>query len=323
MSVTIPAVQITPQLVERLIGRQDPSDSTGWPPGWNVARRKASHGHRNNENAGVGWTAKSLTPRPEGGETSPVLRSRFILLGASNVAIAFPRLLEALRGRAGERVEVMGAFGHGRSYGLPSRVLGRELPGIRECDLWAALEALPRAPSRAILTDVGNDLLFGASVATLVGWVEECLDRLAAAGARTVLVLPPMASVERLPAWRYTLIRSLLFPGNRDSLGDTVARLRELRWQLQRLAEKRQLEIRDVQGSWFGLDPIHVRPLAQRRAWAELLEGWAEGADFPWPGWLPALRSCRLAPAHRRLWGRLRTCPQPHSLPDGCRVFLY
>src|SRR5688572_31021942 len=114
-------------------------------------------------------------------EREPALRA--ILLGASNLKISLPPLLAGLRRRAGGPVEAFIACGHGRSYGAWSRFLFvRRLPGIAGCGLWPALEASP--PLRnvrrvALLTDAGNDLVYGASPEEIAGWIGTCLDRLA------------------------------------------------------------------------------------------------------------------------------------------------
>ena len=77
---------------------------------------------------------------------------------------------------------------------------------------------MPPAPTAALVTDVGNDIVYGAPVESILEWVEECLNRLerqAAPGGGgnaampIVLTLPPTATVMALSQWRYTLIRTL------------------------------------------------------------------------------------------------------------------
>ena len=82
---------------------------------------------------------------------------RVVALGASNLTRGFPILVSAARASAGPDVEVFAALGLGRSYGMESRVLARTLPGILDSGLWAALAGLPPLPTRAVVTDVGND----------------------------------------------------------------------------------------------------------------------------------------------------------------------
>jgi hypothetical protein len=130
----------------------------------------------------------------EGGTPS----RRVILLGASNLTRSFSMVVAAARHTWGEPVEIMAAMGHGRSYGQDSTVLGRKISGIFPCALWQDLQTRRSLPSAALVTDVGNDLLYGVPPRQIVKWVAACLDRLTDVGASTVVTQLPIASVERL-----------------------------------------------------------------------------------------------------------------------------
>src|SRR6185312_15364145 len=96
--------------------------------------------------------------------------------------------------RAGGPVEVLAACGHGRSYIAWSRFLAiRHLPGIAGCGLWQALEDRPGLSTVALLTDAGNDLVYGAPVPAIVRGIEACLEKLAARRAQIVLTPLPLA----------------------------------------------------------------------------------------------------------------------------------
>jgi hypothetical protein len=247
----------------------------------------------------------------------PALRA--VVLGASNVAMGFPELLARLRARAGGPVEVLGAFGHGRSYGDPSRFLGiRELPGIVPCGLWAELERRPPLPTLGFVTDIGNDLAYGVPVPRIAGWIEACLDRLAARRADLVLGLPPMANLEALPAWRYHLFRSILFPGRRDSLSALLERARDLNERLLELGRARGALLVEPRSSWYGLDPIHPRARHRGAAWSHALLPDRKG-PLPRGDRLPWLGAAEL-----RLLGVPLRRPQPvRRFEDGTTVALY
>ncbi|HEX3129056.1 MAG TPA: hypothetical protein VH394_17110, partial [Thermoanaerobaculia bacterium] len=157
------------------------------------------------------------------GHPHPDPTLRVILLGASNVKMGFPQILTRLRAGAGEPLEILAALGHGRSFGLWSHLLGiRQLPGIVDCRLWDDLGRRPPLPTVALVTDVGNDLLYGASAPQIAGWVGTCLDRLAERGAEIVLTLLPVASLVKVSPVRYHLVRSILFPGRRAASWDAM-----------------------------------------------------------------------------------------------------
>ena len=199
------------------------------------------------------------------------------------------------RGIVGAPADFFIAMGHGRSYGQRSSLLGRRLPGITECGLWEALGKV-NAPTSALITDIGNDVIYGVPVQTILKWVIQCVDRLQEIQATIVVTLPPMASLEKLTPWRFRVARSLLFPGRRITLDDTLDRTRTLHAGLGSLGGRPGLTVVEPEGRWYGLDPIHPRRRFLAKAWQQALGPWAADATEP--------PRARLSP---RRWLRLRT----------------
>ena len=250
-----------------------------------------------------------------------------ILLGASNVAIGFPLLLRLLQSGFAEPLEVFGAFGHGRSYGMWSTVLYRGLPGISACGLWDALDRHPTPPaSSALLTDVGNDLLYGASVAEIGDWVESCLERLRARGADVVMTRLPMVSVRRLSPFRYNCTRTLFFPFKNLTLPVVLDLACALDDRLQALADAYGASVVEPPGAWYGFDPIHIRYRRRAAAWRSLFSNWRGfNAEAPLNRLSIAARGRvrLLRPAVRRMLGREQITPQPVWRAGQMIVSLY
>jgi hypothetical protein len=247
-------------------------------------------------------------------------------LGASNVARSFSRILPLIQHHAGGPVEVLGAFGRGRSYGTWSRLAWtRHLPGIVGSGLWRELHDRPPLPTVALLTDLGNDLAYGQPVAQIVSWVEACLAWLAEAGVpgeATVVTLLPLANLERIPPWRFHLARTVLFPGRPMDRLDLLARARELDAEVRRLAQEAGARVVEPDLSWYGLDPIHIRRKMATAAWGEILDAWPGGGER---GKVKKMRGLwRLRAAELRLWRwTVRTAQPCKRLPDGTTVALY
>jgi len=224
-------------------------------------------------------------------------RTRVVLLGASNLTLAFPLVVGRLRACFPGPLEILAAIGHGRSYGQSSRVLSRELPGIGACGLWDALAQGDRGEPRetvALLTDLGNDVVYGSEVDAIAGWIDASLARLANVGARTAIV--------------------------RDPLDERVLAI----------ARARAASVVDQRGDWYGFDPIHIRRSRRAEAWKTLLAGLLpverQGFDGL-PGALPPADRARLRrarPQWRRLLGREQRRSQPSAeLLDGTTIALY
>jgi len=256
-------------------------------------------------------------------------RLRAVLVGASNLELGFPAALAALRARSPGPVEVLAAHGLGRSYGLTTRVLGRELPGLSVCGLWDALERAPALETIAVVTDPGNDVAYGVEPERAADWIGEVLERLARAGARTVVTRPPIAGIERVSRLRFEAARVLMYRARPLTLEGVLADTRALDRGLCERAAGCAAEAVEPEADWYGWDAIHLRRGARRRVFESLL------ARAAGPG--PAGRAPQAArptgPAPRllgrprereRWWGRDRGVAQPAlRLDDGSTIALY
>ena len=108
----------------------------------------------------------------------PAEIGRVVALGASNLTRGLQTVVASARGAWGPEVEIVAALGHGRSYGADSHFVVRTLPGILQSGLWRKLETAAPVPTRALVTDVGNDILYGYPVEQVLEWVDEALGRL-------------------------------------------------------------------------------------------------------------------------------------------------
>lgn len=262
-----------------------------------------------------------------------------MLLGASNLTLGFPTVLRTLRAGAGGHLDILAAHGHGRSYGRRSRVMFRWLPGIIDCDLWNHLDGRPEM-TRALITDVGNDLLYGSDVDQLLDWIGVCLGRLAQYNAEMILTLPPLVSLQALPAWRFHLLRRAIFPHSRLKYADAKSMAAELNAGLRELGERHRVQIIEPRRDWYGLDPIHIRPTTWQPAWSQIFETWHLPLQSAAPAShtpvahensiartalreLSALQIWRLRPAERTLFKTVHTVSQPVLDTNELTVSLY
>jgi len=249
-----------------------------------------------------------------------------VLLGASNLTRAFPHVVACVRAALPGPVDVLAAIGKGRSYGRTSRFLARKLPGILECGLWRALDERPGPETRALLGDLGNDLVYGAEVDEIAAWIGTILDRLRAHGSRCALVRLPLGNLDRISPLRFRLARSLFYPGRAADLGELRRRAIDLDARVVEIARSRGVALVEQDVGWYGLDPIHV--LRARRP--EVCAAWlspigahpSNGSVKMAAGERAAIRGARAE--RRRVLGVLRTRPPPSArLLDGTTISVY
>jgi hypothetical protein len=254
-------------------------------------------------------------------------RRRVVLLGASNLTRGVSTAIEMAAAIWGRPLEVFATLGHGRSYGGYTTVLGRRLPGILQSGVWNAINAAPPARTAALLTDVGNDLLYGAPVAAIAGWVRECLDRLSPHAARITLALLPLCNIERVTPGRFRWFRNVLFPSCDLSFEEVCERAEDLNSRLMDLAGDYGASAVEHQAHWYGIDPIHFRLRHWPEVWRELLTPWGDSGEIDLPLHPPRFRWIylrRLRPEVSWLFGHEVRRPQPAGrLRDGTTVALY
>jgi len=272
-------------------------------------------------------TAETAGKETAGQTSADRPAKRVVLLGASNLAKALSTVIDTSRLIWGSPIDVLAALGHGRSYGLSSTIVGRTLPGISVCGLWKALDARPPSPLAALLTDIGNDLLYEAPVEQIAGWVEQCLDRLLSHNARIVMTLLPVENIIALSQWRFYIARTVLFPNSRLQLKVIAERALELNDRVRQLGTARNVYLAEHQTAWYGFDPIHIRMRHWSSAWPTILASWMEANTSPavprrsLSRWL-YLRS--RMPERVKVFGIPLSGAQPAGrLPDGTTVSLY
>ena len=247
--------------------------------------------------------------------------ARLVALGASNLTRGLPAVVAAARSAWGPEVELLAALGLGRSYGSRSRIGVRSLPSILESGLWAQLEKMPPATTRAVITDVGNDIPYGFSAPQILEWVDQAASRLQAVASEVVITDLPMTSLRRTSHAKFLFFRSILFPPCRLSFEQVLKTADDVSSGLERLAATRSLRFHRSRSEWYGFDPIHIRPSLWHEAWREILAAPTNGK--------PTSRRDALAlyaapPERQWLFGVERVTPQNGTaLASGGRLWLY
>lgn len=280
--------------------------------------------HRSNQSS---LHQSSMTDSPR----SPERANRLILLGASNLTMSLRLAIEQMQRYFGGPSDVLAAVGHGRSYGQSSRVLLRELPAIIDSGLWAKLAASEIRPTYAVLTDIGNDILYGNSPAQILQWISWCIERLKVHSAKIVLSNLPILAIESLPEWRYHFFRRIFYFSCRLSRAEVVERARAVHQGLIELATSRQCVLCEQELNWMGADGIHYAYHKRSQPYQHFCARLAEMASMASSHEQPACPSShshswirRPQFARRKMLGQEMVCQQPSGqLSDGTVVSLF
>lgn len=260
-----------------------------------------------------------------GESTGP--QQSLVVLGASNVTRSISTVVETAQWTMSRPVDLFIVAGLGRSYGMETWVLGRSLPSILDCGVWERLRRAEVPPSSALLTDIGNDLIFGASPRTIAGWVERCVDRLSSDDCPIVITRLPLESISSLSRARFLIIRNLMFPSSRLTYEFALEGSQELDERVQEIATKRNLSTVRPQRNWYGVDPIHIRQTSIRPAWKFFFSAFDQpesNARTPSSRLVEHWRLKFSCPHERKIFGVRQARQQPAlSMRDGSRVSFY
>lgn len=207
--------------------------------------------------------------------------ARVVVLGASNVSLAWPQLTRTLLQRCSRPLHLHTAHGMGRSYLGLSRFGLRSMPGILESGIWDELSTCDGPPLQAaLITDLGNDLVYGHSAEKVVRSAADAVARIRNInpGCQIVVTRPPVASVESLSVFRFGLFRTLLFPLSKLSLSAVINGARALD---EGLSQLEGVTIATPQPEWYGFDPIHILGRFRESAFRSYLASWPAMPEEP------------------------------------------
>jgi hypothetical protein len=246
-----------------------------------------------------------------------------VIIGASNVTLSLPVIWSTIRRSLPGPFRLVVAAGHGRSFGMASKVLGRTLPSILECGLWESLDKLDDLSSvHAIVTDVGNDLLYGVDATQTMSWVNETVERLSHQSQSILITGLPIDSLNGLSERRFNFFRRVLFPSSTLTFETALIEGVELHAQLLKFGDS-HFSTTTPKAKWYGLDPIHIRRRCRREAWERYLSLCLQSQPLRRAGQLADLTVWKGVAEQRWKRSRLLTSQQPALIKNGNELWLF
>ena len=256
--------------------------------------------------------------------------SQLVLLGASNLTVCLPHILRILAASPLTRPHVWSVHGLGRSYGQWSTAGIRGLPSIRDASVWTDLGhsgSFPTdGPRHSVITDVGNDLVYGVPADTVADWIEDCIQRLHDRGFDVVITQLPLERLHRMTTLQFQATKTLFFPTYRlrwPTLQQEIAKLAE---RLNETADRFDLPLIDQPETWYGFDPIHIRNSMRLQAWQQILcrfDALRILQPVTAPGLFDRINIWFQRPACRRILGIPRYRAQPCLQSDRLTLSVY
>jgi hypothetical protein len=182
---------------------------------------------------------------------------------------------------------------------------------------------MPVLPTRAVVSDVGNDILYGVPEDQILEWIEEALRRLQRITKDIIVTTLPLDNIRGLSPAKFVSFRSILFPHSRLSHSQVLAAAERVDAGLAQLSANCNLRLFRLDPEWYGLDPIHIRRSLWLSAWREILDLRSPVGRYG-SSFLEGLKLFLMPPERRWLFGVEQFTPQNgRALPSGGRIWLY
>ncbi len=206
-----------------------------------------------------------------------------LLLGASNLSRAYSGLVSFFKlNLVSVEVKVLAAFGSGRAYSTSAGMLNIVYPPLSSCTLFDEAERVCQHYSRvvALVTDIGNDIMYNVPQDRIVEDLECVLSRLALMQAEIHFTPIPKHLENNLGEKQFFILRALSYPRSRQTWKRAIASMRGIN---RFLSETCQGPAHLVTGleSFAGFDGIHYSYFEVHKAWTHIGGAMLNSMGYP------------------------------------------
>ncbi|MEE8269967.1 MAG: hypothetical protein V3R23_08110 [Nitrospinaceae bacterium] len=210
---------------------------------------------------------------------TPVL---LVLLGASNLSRGCFALVKHIKSCLYPRkVDVLIASGPGRAYYTSGGLLNVSYPPIYASDIFEVAQNKSKSGYQvvALVTDIGNDIMYGVSTEKVIETIQQIFARLQSMNAEIFYTTLPVAFEKGdHPVW-FCILRSLLFPRSTVAYDEATAGIIEVNRFLKESA-CRQGRLIPNMDRYLGYDEIHYGWLRAHNAWSHVARIMLETLGF-------------------------------------------
>ena len=205
-------------------------------------------------------------------ETSSDSLVLFLLLGASNLARGYSMLTQHLS-QCREKTEFLNALGPGRGFCSRGGMFNFTYSPILTSRVIESAEKKSKHAfhTAVLITDIGNDLMYGVSAKTLITSLDSIIDRMLGWNANIFLTSIHVNLKKDVAPTTFLLLRFLFYPGSKitfEEAGLYVTKVNRYLEEKSRINERVHL-ITGME-TFVGLDKIHFSLLKAHSAWSKV-----------------------------------------------------
>ena len=211
----------------------------------------------------------SLTNLNSDQKKHPVL---FILFGASNLARSYYGLnLSIKRCIHPRKATFIHAMGPGRGYLCRGGIFNTTYPPIIDCGILESIQKI-RKPNQkiiALITDIGNDIMYGIHSEKIIEGLQKILDTLGEFTKNIFITPIPINSKNDIGEFYFLLLRCIFFPKSSIKYSQTLESIKVINQFILHSSNKKTTVINGME-PFCGLDKIHYSFFKSHLAWAHI-----------------------------------------------------
>jgi hypothetical protein len=194
----------------------------------------------------------------------------FVLMGASNLARGYGALAHCLvRCLAPDPVEILHAMGPGRGYCAEGGVFNVRYPAIGASEILESASERAEKACRvtALITDIGNDIMYGVPADEITACLATLLQKLNAFGAEVFVHPIPLDFSEDVSKRQFRILKSIFYPHsaiNYETAKDAVTTVNGF----LRAKAGGRIHLLPSTKEFCGVDKIHYSVFRSHKAWS-------------------------------------------------------
>ncbi len=246
-----------------------------------------------------------------------------VCIGASNLVRGIPAVAALSRNRFGRNTEIYSVSGHGRSYLGRSSFFFRTLPGILDSGLWKKLSD-KNGYMKAIITDIGNDIMYGYSQDEILEGAVSAIERLKKLTADITVTGLPVHNLDSLNEMKFRLFKNIFFPNAGLTLAQAMDCMKYISESLKNICTNMNLRFVPLEKEWYGFDPIHFKMSRLKDAWGKIFSDDPKNRSLAQFSVTEFISLYAKMPEDIELFGKKRNFEQNGiRLKKGGKLFLY
>ena len=198
----------------------------------------------------------------------------FLFMGASNLARGYTLLKRYLSKYLGSKnIEFLNALGPGRGFCAKGGMFNFIYPPIQDCQVVEAAEKKTKNTRVVLITDLGNDLMYGVTADELIEYLDMLIDRILKWNAEIFLTSIHINIKKDISRRIFYILRFIFYPRSKINFEEADLLITKINLYLEEKTRKnKKVHLITGMESYAGSDKIHYSLLKMHKAWSKVTD---------------------------------------------------